>query len=323
MFHKEMPLMPGKRCGVCGGQSIVDLFRIKDARYKNLDIHLSKCMNCGVGHTEYPAPGELPADFFNYTENYYSYSLGGYSSVRLRLKTVFYKYLFLPFFGTIAERWLTIIPPRRHGKVLDVGCGCGASLDIWARLGWKTYGTEVTSRPIEICRANGHEVFETKSPAEVFEESFFDWIVLDNVLEHVENPQVLLKQLARLLKCDGALTICVPNFGGEGAEEFGPYWDALLPEQHIFQYTESGLSLLLKECGYAIRHVAYQPRFQSIPRMNNVRACGDAETYERLERYLKRLEMRKFIHLLTAPRIAERYGYFMTVTAKHASCDAP
>jgi SAM-dependent methyltransferase len=47
-----------------------------------------------------------------------------------------------------------------------------------------------------------------------FENSFFDSIIMDNVLEHISNPGDLLLEIKRVLKPDGIFLIGVPGKKG-------------------------------------------------------------------------------------------------------------
>ena len=53
-----------------------------------------------------------------------------------------------------------------------------------------------------------------------FEDDYFDEIYADNVLEHVENLEGVLKELHRICKRDGLIYIIVPHFSF-----FGSYTD--------------------------------------------------------------------------------------------------
>ena len=185
------------------------------------------CTECGTGRTVY-----TKALSISYGDEYYSYNPESYSSLKTRIKGVLYKYAsFIPV--SIRHRWLTVAPSKRPGKVLDIGCGCGNSLDVWKMVGWQTFGSEISETPVEICKTRGHNVALSFEPWSEFAGEKFDWITLDNVLEHIDAPEQFLVSLKGILAKDGIVTICVPNYGGKPAEIFGPYWDALLPDQHL------------------------------------------------------------------------------------------
>ena len=301
-------------CVICGSGAVLDAFSIRNADYPDSEANVVKCRDCGVGRTEYVS-GRIPTEE-EYPDSYYSYSPNGYSKLKVRAKHALDVAAPYVFSRALLNRWLTMQPPKRTGAVLDVGCGCGVSLDRWKSLGWSTFGTEISEKPVEICRAKGHKAVVATSPEGLFEPEQFDWITLDNVLEHMDEPESILGSLRPSLKPDGVLTICVPNFGSGDAKLFGPYWDALAYPEHRFHYTGVGVSQLLRRNGFEALRVTYQPRFHSRPTMRNVRAYASAEETKTLRRKFFRLQLQKATNMFAARGVAERYGYFLTVDAR-------
>jgi SAM-dependent methyltransferase len=287
----EAASLQPESCYICS-QSLEQKWFISNVQRPNLKAILFVCRGCGTGQTWYPeGHGET------YGAAYYSYSAISYSKWKQRAKTLVWK---MPG----AQRWVTMIPPQQAGRVLDIGCGCGVTLDLLQSVGWETYGTEISAEAIDICRKNRHRVLPA-GQAE-FPDHFFDWITLDNVLEHIIDPRKLLVSVRRWLNQSGLLTICVPNFGGVDAEFWGRYWQALEPPHHEFHFTARGLQMLLDECGFRARPT-FQPRFVSANSMRN------AHHYASHSWAL--IQMEKMGHLLTARKIQERFGFFITVNA--------
>ena len=72
----------------------------------------------------------------------------------------------------------------------------------------------------------------------------FDYILLTQVLEHVENPGKTIKEMARLLKKDGEILFSAPQCAGEHQI---PY--------HFYNYTKYGLNYLAKQAGLRIIYI--------------------------------------------------------------------
>ncbi|HEY0622369.1 class I SAM-dependent methyltransferase [Sphingomonas sp.] len=295
-------------CPACGSvEAMACAFPIRSATTDGKGALMFDCADCGTGRTVYTE--DLSGC---YEEDYYSYSPEGYSSRRKFLKGLMYKYLkFLP--RSISHRWLTVVPPGRTGKVLDVGCGCGNSLDVWKRIGWQTFGTEISEAPAKICVANGHDVRLSFKPAEAFAGSTFEWITLDNVLEHVEDPGELLAELKTAMTEDSVMTICVPNYGGTPSRVFGRYWDAILPEQHLTHFTRKGLEALIGRCGLRVKATSFQPRFH-LP-TDNVARFGQPAELETAQALAQKWKKSAVARLVTGGRMTEADGYFMTIEA--------
>jgi 2-polyprenyl-3-methyl-5-hydroxy-6-metoxy-1,4-benzoquinol methylase len=304
-------------CPGCGGTTIAVRLPLYDEHGRTLPGEALVCDGCGIARTRYTV--DIRSLEREYANTYYSYSMEGYDPSRLRLKRAFHSYIPLTIRRTIARRWLTMLPPRRTGVVLDVGCGAGASLDIWKSLGWNTYGLEIDQGAIDACRIKGHAVYRAGSPEGQFSEAMFDWITMDNVLEHLDDPRATLRALRPLLKPDGVLTICVPNFGACDAALLAPYWAALDFPHHRFHFTTKGLRPLLEACGFAITDLAYQPRFVAKSLLVHAGRRESGPEFEGLARRVKRLHFRKLAALALAPKISEEDGFFITLDARRTA----
>jgi SAM-dependent methyltransferase len=104
------------------------------------------------------------------------------------------------------------------GKLaLDIGCNIGFMTIMVAENFDKVIGVDILPNNIEIAR----EFYDRPNvtylvgdaldlPKEVKQE-VFDCIILTEVLEHVQNPDLLIKNCYNLLKNDGILIISTPN----------------------------------------------------------------------------------------------------------------
>ncbi len=96
--------------------------------------------------------------------------------------------------------------------VLEVGCGAGHILERVKK--GKLHGIDISE--IQIRRAKerlGVSVELTKAPGEKipYNDKYFDKILCSEVIEHVLDPDPLLKEMKRVLKDDGILSFSIPN----------------------------------------------------------------------------------------------------------------
>jgi 2-polyprenyl-3-methyl-5-hydroxy-6-metoxy-1,4-benzoquinol methylase len=98
------------------------------------------------------------------------------------------------------------------GSFLDIGTGSGHLLKEFSKMlnGWKLSGHDVSSTNEQMVRNNGAAEFYSGSLEKITEN--FDLIVLNHVLEHVTEPNKVLKQVWNLLKPDGILVVIVPTY---------------------------------------------------------------------------------------------------------------
>jgi SAM-dependent methyltransferase len=107
--------------------------------------------------------------------------------------------------------WLyPIISRRLKGKTLDIGCGIGDF--ICYRKG--AIGVDINPSSVEYCLNRGLSARHMKLDILPFDDSEFESILLDNVVEHIESPNPLLKEVHRVLNKNGVLIIGVPGKKG-------------------------------------------------------------------------------------------------------------
>jgi SAM-dependent methyltransferase len=103
---------------------------------------------------------------------------------------------------------------RRFGaRVLEVGCGIGSG--VLGAFPEKVQGIDVNPRAIEYCRSLGlnASLIVGQQPFPI-EDGAFDCCVLDNVLEHIEDPRHTLAECHRVTANNGGLVIAVPGVRG-------------------------------------------------------------------------------------------------------------
>ena len=99
------------------------------------------------------------------------------------------------------------------GDFLDVGCATGFFLNgIKMHSAWEVYGTDFGEDAVRVAREGlGLDVRLGELSDIGFDDAFFDYIHVNNVLEHVRDPVVLLRECRRIIKPDGKLFLSVPN----------------------------------------------------------------------------------------------------------------
>ena len=150
--------------------------------------------------------------------------------------------------------------------VLDVGCGPGTiGKFLIAEKSCSVDGIELSD---DFCnRARGHYRnvwqgdLEKIDLASTVEGNCYDFIVCADVLEHLRDPKVILKQLASCLKPDGRILISIPNvsYAGLLAELLYGRFDyrpnGLLDDTHVRFFTRATLVELLTDSGIKINEL--------------------------------------------------------------------
>jgi 2-polyprenyl-3-methyl-5-hydroxy-6-metoxy-1,4-benzoquinol methylase len=108
--------------------------------------------------------------------------------------------------------WLTGRPAVR---ILDIGCADGFVAEGLRRRGHHVTGVDVLARPGVKERV---DVFieadlDHGLPVAVAEAEAFDVVLAADVLEHVRDPEALLREVRGVLRPGGRVLVSVPNFG--------------------------------------------------------------------------------------------------------------
>lgn len=99
-------------------------------------------------------------------------------------------------------------------RVLDLGCGGGLLTESLAAAGFKMTGLDADSASIFAAQAHAREssfdIDYVCSAVEIYDGTF-DAVTCMEMLEHVDNPALILSHAARLLKPDGLLLVSTIN----------------------------------------------------------------------------------------------------------------
>ncbi|AVO49432.1 methionine biosynthesis protein MetW [Melaminivora suipulveris] len=97
-------------------------------------------------------------------------------------------------------------------RVLDLGCGDGALLDLLQRTRECTgYGVEIADANVLACVRRGVNVIQLNldEGLAMFEEGSFDVVLQIDTLQHLRNAEVMLRETARVGKSG---IVAFPNF---------------------------------------------------------------------------------------------------------------
>lgn len=158
-------------------------------------------------------------------------------------------------------RWINEHIAGGHGKrVLEIGCATGQLLRNFKDRGWEPLGVEPTRSFAEYgARVHGFPILPV-----LFEqarlEPGFDLVILSQVLEHVYEPDMVLKRVASLLGPNGRIYISVP------------YYETYLKERparelfistHLYAFSPVTLTNLAARCGLIVEASGTMGRYLS------------------------------------------------------------
>jgi SAM-dependent methyltransferase len=139
----------------------------------------------------------------------------------------------------------------RNVRILDIGCGFGESLGYHQSRGCDVYGVEVDENIRRVVERYGYKVHIGLFDPNNYPPDFFDYVTMDQVIEHVNDPVQTLRGIATILKPGGTLVIGTPNSNGLGSKFFGKRWLHWHIPYHLHFFSR-------KSMGFAATHAGLE-----------------------------------------------------------------
>lgn len=97
---------------------------------------------------------------------------------------------------------------KKGNKLLNLGGGTGQVSDLFRAVGFNVFNLD-----IEVKKQNARNVqFDLNSKSDLpYRKEFFDVVICQEIIEHIENPWDLFRKVTRVLKPGGHLILTTPN----------------------------------------------------------------------------------------------------------------
>ena len=153
--------------------------------------------------------------------------------------------------------------PDDAGRILDIGCGTGnlgaglkqrQSCEVWG----VEFEPEIARRAESILDRVVTGSIEDTTVLQQLPDAGFDVIVFADVLEHLKEPEKILRQLKRCLTLDGTIVASVPNIRHWSVlkDLLEGRWDyqeaGILDRTHLRFFTGNSLLKMFSNAGYEI-----------------------------------------------------------------------
>lgn len=155
-------------------------------------------------------------------------------------------------------------PPYPGARLLDVGCGSGAFLDLARSAGWNAQGVDFDPLAVAAARGRGLDVRCGGLEQMADQIGSFDYVTCSHVIEHVHTPAQWIKDMHSLLRPQGKLWLQTPNIASRGHVRYGPDWRGLEPPRHLILFTPAALTKLVQENGFRAQQLP-MPLLMAIP----------------------------------------------------------
>lgn len=234
-------------CKICESSNLKCVYNIYDDRYAYKELFdLYECQNC-----EHKFLNHSLTDF-DLTKLYTDYY------PRKNLNVDDYKpHTFTRSF----KSWLngekaashTYVP--KDVKILDIGCGFGEAIGYHQNRNCEAYGIEADSNVKKVIDKFGLNIKIGLFNKDLFAKSYFDYVTMDQVLEHSIDPIETLNGINHVLKVNGYLVISIPNANSLSANLFKKRWINWHTPYHLQFFSKKSIALLANNTGFNIESI--------------------------------------------------------------------
>ncbi len=182
-------------CPLCGDATAEQTLRLDDR-------WLLTCARCGVRFTDRVGSDAALAAFYDRVLAHHGKAelLGGQPSSLLAIAR------------EQADLMERVLGPRRQGRFLEVGCARGHLLEEMEVRGWEVVGVDVSATAVREARSRcGGTVIVGRPEEAPLQHGTFDRIAVFDVLAHLPDPVLTLRQLRRLMAPSGDLILSTVN----------------------------------------------------------------------------------------------------------------
>lgn len=96
------------------------------------------------------------------------------------------------------------------GRALDIGAAAGGNTRVLEAAGWRATALEFEQSGVELARSRGLDVVQGDARQIPFPDDHFDLLVAYDVLEHIEEDDMVVAEIARVVRPGGKVLIAVP-----------------------------------------------------------------------------------------------------------------
>lgn len=146
------------------------------------------------------------------------------------------------------------------GKVLDIGCGLGFLLKNIDNKHTKV-GVEVSKFACDFASEHAR-IYNTPFEEIDFVQEKYDIIIAHHVIEHVEDPEMFLEKIKKVMAPNGRLILATPDFKSVCAKLFGQNYRMLHDKTHRSLFSFASLKQMLQDFGFEIIKFEF-PYFES------------------------------------------------------------
>ena len=155
--------------------------------------------------------------------------------------------------------------PGNVRKTLEFGCGCGSFSELVKNaFNAECWGVEMDDRSVEIASEKLYRVIKGDATESLSKlpESHFDCVILNDILEHLDDPFYLLENVKSKLTREGVVIASIPNvrfWNNLRDLVWRGEWDykeaGILDITHLRFFTYRSLLKMFQNLGYEVLNI--------------------------------------------------------------------
>ncbi len=214
-------------------------------KYSNKNGHdIYKCKECGILKI-HPLPKDNK-DIYN--KDYFSGASHGFGYVDYDKDKEAMKNVFVGYMNRIEG----ILNKKNNKSLLDIGAATGYFMKIAKDFDYEVYGIEVSFDASRKGIEKGLNIFNGTIEDFDNKNKKFDIITMLDVIEHVDDPRILINKSKKMLTKNGLVVINTPDSGSLYARILGKKWHLIVPPEHIHYFNRDTISKLLDKEGLEV-----------------------------------------------------------------------
>lgn len=148
-----------------------------------------------------------------------------------------------------------------QAAIMDVGFGSGELLKLLNQFGpkgWRLYGADMSAEAVAHAELVGITAQQARFEDLSWQYEPPDILIMNQVIEHLENPDVAIAKAFEILKPGGFFVIETPSVDAWDARLFRErYWGGYHIPRHWYLFDEKSLGSMIDRHGFEIVDVEY------------------------------------------------------------------
>ncbi len=240
------------KCNNCGTYDYQVIAKSRDFEYRSCanEFEYIRCCNCNLVYLRNrPDISSLNIIYpSNYKPHQFEKRLGKFIS-KIRDMVQKNKVRIVKEFASI------------NSFIIDVGCGDAKLLKLlrdYGHASWRLCGVDISQESVDAVEKLGLKAYLGRFESLDWTDDSPDIIIMNQVIEHLEDPHAVVQKAYKLLKPGGYFIIETPSLDGWDAKLFGrKYWGGWHTPRHWTLYSEETLSYLFQKVGFHSVAVEY------------------------------------------------------------------